>query len=112
MKNKMFVWIGLAALVVVALIVFQVAAKAKGKVEAVQMAKVRREDITARVRAPGKIEPKTQVKISADIPGKVIHLLVKEGDRVKQGQLMLQLEDTQYRANFNQARAAYSSAVA
>ena len=112
MKNKKVVWIGLAALVVVALIVLQVAAKAKGKVESVQFAKVRREDITARVRAPGKIEPKTQVKISADIPGKVVHLLVKEGDRVKQGQLMLQLDDTQYRASYNQARAAYASAIA
>ena len=64
------------------------------------------------MRAPGKIEPKTQVKISADIPGKVTHLLVKEGDRVKQGQLMLQLDDTQYRANYNQARAALASAIA
>src|SRR5678815_2173270 len=112
MKNKKVVWIGLAALVVVALIVLQVAAKAKGKVESVQLARVRREDITAHVRAPEKIEPKTQVKISADIPGKVIHLLVKEGDKVRQGQLMLELEDTQYRAAFNQARAAYSSAIA
>src|SRR5678815_1679885 len=107
MKNKKVVWISLIALVIVALIVLQVAMKAKGKVESVQLARVRREDITARVRAPGKIEPKTQVKISADIPGKVIHLLVKEGDRVKRGQLMLQLDDTQYRANYNQARAAY-----
>jgi len=112
MKNKKVVWISLIALVIVALIVLQVAMKAKGKVESVQLARVRREDITARVRAPGKIEPKTQVKISADIPGKVIHLLVKEGDRVKRGQLMLQLDDTQYRANYNQARAAYASALA
>jgi len=43
----------------------------------VQLASVRREDITSRVRAPGKIEPKTQVKVSADVPGKVIVLNVK-----------------------------------
>ncbi len=112
MKNKKVVWIGLAALVIVVLIVLQVAAKAKGNVTSVQMTKVRREDITARVRAPGKIEPKTQVKISADVPGKVVRLLVKEGDAVKKGQLLLQLDDTQYRAAFDQARAAYSSALA
>ena len=112
MKNKKVVWIGLAALLVVVLIVLQVAAKAKGSVTSVQMSKVRREDITARVRAPGKIEPKTQVKISADVPGRVVRLLVKEGDSVRKGQLMLQLDDTQYRASYDQARAAYSSALA
>ncbi|HTO90475.1 MAG TPA: efflux RND transporter periplasmic adaptor subunit [Candidatus Sulfotelmatobacter sp.] len=112
LKNKKLLWIGLGALLLVVLIVAQVANSAKGKVEAVQLARVRVEDVTSRVRAPGKIEPKTQVKISADIPGKITHLLVKEGDRVKQGQLMLQLDDTQYRANFNQARAALASAEA
>ncbi len=112
LKNKKVLWIGLAAVVVLALIVVQVVAKAKGKVESVQMARVRVEDVTSRVRAPGKIEPKTQVKISADIPGKVTHLLVKEGDHVRKGELMLQLDDTQYRANFNQARAALASAQA
>jgi HlyD family secretion protein len=76
------------------------------------MARVRVEDVTSRVRAPGKIEPKTQVKISADIPGKVVHLLVKEGDRVRKGQLMLQLDDTQYRANYGQARAALAGGQA
>ena len=110
LKNK-FLWIGLGVLLLAVLILVQVS-KAKGKVEPVQMARVRVEDVTSRVRAPGKIEPKTQVKISADIPGKVTHLLVKEGDRVKQGQLMLQLDDTQYRANYNQAKAALASAQA
>ena len=111
LKNKKFLWIGLGVVLLAILILVQVK-KAKGQVEAVQMARVRVEDVTSRVRAPGKIEPKTQVKISADIPGKVTHLLVKEGDRVKQGQLMLQLDDTQYRANYNQARAALASAQA
>src|SRR5262249_15321594 len=72
----------------------------------------RREDVVSRVRAPGKIEPKTQVKVSADIPGKVVILNVKEGDRVKKGDLMLQLNDTQYRASHGQAVAALSSAKA
>jgi HlyD family secretion protein len=112
MRNKKILWIGLGALVVVLLIVAQVVAKAKGKVESVQLARVRVEDVTSRVRAPGKIEPKTLVKVSAVIPGKIIHLMVKEGDRVRQGQLMLQLDDTQYRANYNQARAALASAQA
>ena len=111
MKKK-GLWIGLGAVVVVALIVMNVVRQSAGKVTAVQFAKVHVEDITSRVRAPGKIEPKTQVKISADIPGKVVRLLVKEGDKVKKGQLMLQIDDVQYVAAVGQAQAAHQSAVA
>src|SRR5437867_12934139 len=89
-----------------------VARGGKGKAQAVQFARVREEDITARVRAPGKIEPKTQVKISADIMGKIVKLAVKEGDHVKKGQLLLQLDDTQYRSAAGQARAALATARA
>ena len=110
--KKRWIWIALGAVVLVVVIGMSVARNAKGKVESVQMAKVRREDVTSRVRAPGKIEPRTQVKISADIMGKIIRLAVKEGDRVKKGQLLLQLDDAQYRATYNQARAAVASAKA
>src|SRR5262245_18789475 len=111
MKKK-WLWIVLGAVVVVMLIGLSAARNAKGRVESVQMAKVRREDVTSRVRAPGKIEPKTQVKISADIMGKVIVLNVKEGDPVKKGALMLQLDDTQYRSAHGQSVAALASAKA
>ena len=110
--KKRNIWIALGALVVVGIVGLSVAKGARGKVESVQLAKVRRENVTARVRAPGKIEPKTQVKVSADIMGKVIVLNIKEGDPVRRGQLLLQLDDTQYRTAHSQATAALSSARA
>src|SRR5258706_13576560 len=112
MKGKLWLWIGLGVVVLAALIGMSVARGGKGKAQAVQFARVREEDITSRVRAPGKIEPRTQVKISADIMGKMVKLSVKEGDQVRRGQVMLQLDDTQYRAAANQAQAALASARA
>lgn len=111
MKKK-WLWIGIGGALVVLLVAVNLMRSNKGKAEPVQLARVRMEDITSVVRAPGKIEPKTQVKVSADIPGKVTQLLVKEGDQVRRGQLMLQLDDTQYRAEFGQARAALATASA
>jgi len=110
--KKRWLWIALGAVVLVVIVGLSMARNAKGRVQAVQMAKVRREDVTSRVRAPGKIEPKTQVKVSADIMGKVIVLNVKEGDPVKKGELLLQLDDTQYRTMHAQSVAAMSSAKA
>lgn len=110
--KKRWIWIGIGGALVLLIVVMSVIKSVRGNVVRVQMAKVKVEDITARVRAPGKIEPKTQVKISADVPGKVVRLLVKEGDRVRKGQLMLQLDDTQYRSDFVEAKAALASARA
>ena len=110
--KKNWIWITLGAVVLLVVVGLSVARGGKGKAEAVQLAKVRREDVSSRVRAPGKIEPKTQVKISADIAGKIIRLNVKEGDPVRRGALMLQLDDTQYRSAHAQVAAALASARA
>ena len=112
MKKKKWLWIGLAAVVLIAIVMANMAGQANKKGVAVQLARIRVEDITSRVRAPGKIEPKTQVKISADIMGKVTNLAVKEGDHVRKGQLLLQLDATQRQADVSQSRSAVSSAVA
>jgi HlyD family secretion protein len=112
MKRQAWLWVALGGLLLVVVVGASVVNSSRSKVEAVQLAHVRREDVTSRVRAPGKIEPKTQVKISADIMGKVVKLLVKEGDAVRRGQLMLQLDDTQYRSQWEQARAAAAAARA
>lgn len=110
--GRKWIWIVAAVVVVGALVAVSVARQSQGRGVAVQFARVRLEDVTSRVRAPGKIEPRTQVKVSADIPGKVLKLAVKEGDHVRRGQLMLQIDDTQYRAAQDQARAALASAQA
>jgi HlyD family secretion protein len=110
--KKKWLWIILAVVLLVVVIGANVARQSGGKGVPAQFARVRTEDVTSHVRAPGKIEPRTQVKVSADVMGKVVRLLVKEGDQVKRGQLMLQLDDTQYRADYGQAKAALASAEA
>jgi HlyD family secretion protein len=110
MKGKVWIWVGLGVVVHGGLAAVSISKSNRSKITPVQMALVHQEDITSRVKAPGKIEPKTQVKISADIMGKITHLLVKEGDPVRKGQLMLQLDDTQYRSLWEQSRAAAASA--
>jgi HlyD family secretion protein len=111
MKRK-WLWIGTGSVLLILLVVANVVRSAGGRAESVQFARARVESVTATVRAPGKIEPKTQVKVSADIPGKIVHLAVQEGDQVRRGQLMLQLDDTQYRAALEQNRALLASAEA
>ena len=54
--------------------------------------KIERRDLEAIVSASGKIQPKKSVNISAETMGKVVNLTVNEGDMVKEGQPLLQID--------------------
>ncbi|MEK7316190.1 MAG: efflux RND transporter periplasmic adaptor subunit, partial [Candidatus Eisenbacteria bacterium] len=101
--------IGGGALLVTLVIVANVARSSGGKT-AVQVGEVKKGTITSTVRAPGRTQPETMVKVSADVPGKVIRLAIKEGDPVRRGQFLLQIDDIEYRAQVANAEAALQAA--
>jgi HlyD family secretion protein len=109
-KNKWF-WIGAGVLVTLLALVGAMQAR-KGKTQSVTVTKARLKDVVMTVKAPGAIEPRTVVKISADIPGRVVRLAVHEGDVVKRGQLLLELDNTQYDSNVRQTEASLVAARA
>jgi len=108
--KKFFIIAGV--IVVVILIVVGNLAKRKEKTVGVQMGTVVRAAITATVRAPGTVRPEKEVKVSSSVPGQIVRLLVHEGDRVEQGQLLMQLDKTEYQAQVQQGRASLESAKA
>ncbi len=107
-KNKWF-WIGAGGLVVV-LSLFGAMQSRRGKTSSVTVTAARLKDVVMTVKAPGAIEPRTIVKISADIPGRVVRLAVHEGDDVKRGQLLLELDNTQYASSVRQTQASLLAA--
>ena len=62
-------------------------------------------DLKAIVSASGKIQPKRFVNISADTSGRVTELAVEEGDRVKQGQFLLQIDPRNLRTRVHERRS-------
>lgn len=76
------------------------------KATVVQTAAVGREDIQARVTANGKIQAQKKVDISATIAGQVTHIAVKEGDRVRKGQFLLQIDAVTPRAAARSSEAS------
>ncbi len=70
----------------------------EGKGTEVQVSKVGREDVQAKVTANGKVQAQKKVDISATIPGQITHLAVKEGDVVKRGQFLLQIDPVSSRS--------------
>jgi len=106
MKTWKKVLIGVVG-VSAALIVLGVAVHESNKgVVTVQTGKAERQDLSSIVSASGEIKPKTYVNIGANAFGKITHLYVKEGDRVRKGQLLAQLENVQSTADVAATKAS------
>jgi HlyD family secretion protein len=71
---------------------------------------IQKRDLEAIVSASGKIEPKKTVNISAQTMGRVTRLSVEEGDRVKAGQFLLQIDPVTAEAAVRRDIAAVAGA--
>lgn len=76
----------------------------------VQTALVVAQTIVQKVDATGRIQPKTQIRISADVSAKIVALHVEEGDFVQQGDLLVELDRERFEASVESAEANVRSA--
>ena len=96
--------------VILALVVVAVARGGNRELPVVSTDTVQARDIVERVSASGKIQPEIEVKITAEVNGQIVDLPVKEGDVVKKGDLLVQLNPDIYEAALLRAEASLNSA--
>jgi len=82
------------------------------KIDPSKLAKVEKNDLAKSVVATGKVTPITKVDVKSKASGIVKKLLVDAGDKVKQGQLLAQLDKVEIEAQVEQSRAALQAAEA
>lgn len=111
MKRKPL-WIGITAVVVVGAVTGIALSRRRDKPFEVQTAKVQRQKIVQTVSATGKIQPDTQVEISADVSGKILRLPIVEGQWVEKGAFLVGLDRERFVAAVESAEASVSAAEA
>lgn len=79
---------------------------------AVNQSVVSLNDIVETISATGKIQPQTEIKISADVSGEIVELFVKEGDDVMKGDLLLKIKSDIYLSILERAEASLNSSLA
>lgn len=109
-KAKIAVVLGLVVLIV-AIGAMSMKGDRRGGV-AVRAETVTARDLVATVTANGWIRPRRAVDIQADLMGRITELWVREGDSVKVGQVLLQIDPTEYEAAVARARAGVAEASA
>ncbi len=103
-KKKLFIFggLGLLLLVVILLVAF---GGSKEEIFQVNTEPVTKRNITQVVSATGKINPEFLVKLTAEATGEIVQLLVREGDKVRKGQLLLRIKPDIYEAQKVSAEA-------
>jgi len=112
MLKKRFVWVVTAPLLLTVVVLGMTMRGRGNKGVEVQTAKVARQEIVQKVNATGRIQPRTQIKISADVSAKIKRLGVVEGQWVEKGALLVELDRERYLAAVESAEANVRSAQA
>jgi len=113
-KNKILKYLVIATIV---LIVFSIVGKKAGWIGKKPSTEVITELATKRtiietVSASGKVQPEIEVKISPDVSGEIVELYVKEGQEVKQGELLCKINPDIYLSNVDKMSAAVNTSKA
>jgi HlyD family secretion protein len=106
MTRRMKIVTGVAVLVLAGGVTAGFVSRRGKDVTAVTFGKVQRMDLTSKVSANGRIDAKRKVDLSANVMGQVVNLAVREGDVVKRGDFLLQIDKKQLAASAQSAESA------
>ena len=108
-RNKKIL-IGVGVVVILAAIAYANVKFKRQEGTTVNVETVQKRDLQAIVSASGKIQPQRLVNISADTMGRVTDLKVEEGQRVKKGDFLLQIDPRNLTTAYNQGAASLAAA--
>lgn len=97
-------WLGIAAVLVIGPVALKLSRG--GEAKAVEIDPVSRRVLSPTILASGSLTYQSEVKLVSEVMGRVVAIHVKEGDSVKQGQLLLQLDPAAAEAEVSQLEAA------
>jgi HlyD family secretion protein len=110
-RHKGKIVAGIVVLIVLALAGSNIY-KRKNQATEVSVAKVRLQDVVAKVTANGKIQAEKKVDLSALVMGQIVNLVVREGDPVKKGDFLLQIDKNRAAAEEASSAAALQGSLA
>ena len=110
MKRSVIIIVVLIVIVGIAVSIGVIIRKRMSGAIEVQVEPVSKRDISQIVTSFGRISPRVEVDISSQVIGKIEDIFIDEGDTVKKGDLLVELEKTRYRSSVSSAEASLRSA--
>ncbi|PYX81945.1 MAG: efflux RND transporter periplasmic adaptor subunit, partial [Acidobacteria bacterium] len=111
-RKRIFIIGGAIGLVIAILIFVGWAVDGNTAIDKSKLGEVKRETIDKNVVATGKVEPITKAEIKSKASGIVKRILVDAGQKVKAGQVLMEVDREEIQARVRQARAQLAGAEA
>ena len=111
-RSKKLIVFGVLFVLLAVIVGLVIMKGSKEEIITVQTEKVSTRSVTQTVTATGKIEAEFKVLITPEVTGEIIELAVKDGDAVKQGQLLFRIKSDIYASQLEKAEASHESAKA
>lgn len=108
--KKLYWTIGIGVAILVVIIIFKVTEGTKPIEVTVEKAAIR--DVVEIVAATGKIQPETELKITSDVSGEITEMMVKEGDKIKKGDLICRIRPDMYVSALDRVNASVNTTKA
>jgi HlyD family secretion protein len=108
-RRRALLLVGALVVVIVVIVIVNQRVSGPGSVK-VYAAEVKRGRIESTVSGPGHVVPEKQVEMSSGVMGRIEHLAVREGDWVHAGDLLLQIDSTQFSARVRETRSSLDAA--
>lgn len=112
LRSRRFVLLSVIVIVAIAATLSLILRQKGGNKTVVQTEVAARGEVVELVAATGRVQPQSEVKISANVSGLIDRVEVKEGDRVREGQVLVEIDPTRYAAIVLEAEAGLRSARA
>ena len=111
-KITRYALIAVGILIIVVIVARQAGWIGKQNAIKVTVEKVEERDIIEIVNSSGKIQPVTEVKISPDVSGEIIEILMEEGDFVEKGDLLVKINPDIYESALDRVEASLNTSRA
>ncbi|MBD3218133.1 MAG: efflux RND transporter periplasmic adaptor subunit [candidate division Zixibacteria bacterium] len=102
----------LALVIILVVVISLICARGGDSATEVNLTEVETGDIISKVNATGRVKPKAEVNIQAEIYEIIVEIPVEEGDSVNKGDLLVRLKQTSYQFDVDKARANLKTAEA
>jgi HlyD family secretion protein len=113
MSKRKKIWILCGGIALLGIIVIGSVRNSRKNTVLVQTARVERKDLlTSKVTASGEIRAKEFVDLQSEIAGIITELPVREGDKVRKGDVLLRIDPIQSAADLNSRRSQYDASMA
>ena len=112
MSTRIKAAIGIGVVAILAVVIWASIARKDKNTVRVTTAKVGKVPLVSTVACNGRVRAKTKVDISSQVMGQIVTLAVVEGDHVKKGDLLLQIDKAQYDANAQATQAGLDALFA